>query len=118
MFEVSTEGGLNIRVIAIFAALWFGVFALPVLFKVREVPAKPGRARVGFFGSYRLLWQDLVGLFRVDRNAVYFLGASALFRDGLAAIFSFGAILAHTVYGISTADVLIFGVAANVVSAL
>jgi len=118
LFEVTTDGGLNIRVIAIFAALWFGLFAIPVLFKVPEVPAIPGRARVGFFASYRLLWRDLVDLYRVDRNAVFFLGASALFRDGLAAIFSFGAILAHTVYGISTADVLIFGVAANIVSAI
>ena len=118
LFEVSTDGGLNIRVIAIFAAVWFGLFAIPVLFKVPEVPAFPGASGSGFFASYRLLWRDLADLYRVDRNAVYFLGASALFRDGLAAIFSFGAILAHSVYGISTADVLIFGVAANVVSAI
>lgn len=115
---VTTDGGLNIRIIALFAAAWFAIFAIPVLFKVPEVPANPGRERVGFFASYRLLIRDLRELYRVDRNAVFFLGASALFRDGLAAIFSFGAILAHTVYGISTADVLLFGVAANVVSAI
>ncbi len=115
---VTTDGGLNIRIIALFAAAWFAIFAIPVLFKVPEVPPIPGRARVGFFASYGLLVRDLKELYRVDRNAVFFLGASALFRDGLAAIFSFGAILAHTVYGISTADVLLFGVAANVVSAV
>jgi MFS transporter, UMF1 family len=115
---VSTDEGLNVRLIALLAAVWFAVFALPVLFKVPEVHALPGRERVGFFASYRLLVHDLRDLYRVDRNAVYFLGASALFRDGLAAIFSFGAVLAHTVYGISTGDVLLFGVAANVVSAL
>jgi UMF1 family MFS transporter len=49
---------------------------------------------------------------------VYFLGASALFRDGLAAIFTFGAVLAVTVYGIGEGDVLIFGIAANVVAGL
>ena len=48
---------------------------------------------------------------------MYFLAASALFRDGVAAIFTFGAVLAVTVYGIDAGDVLIFGVAANVVSA-
>ena len=118
LLGVTTDGGLNIRIIALFAAAWFAIFAIPVLFKVPEVPAIPGRARVGFFASYALLVRDLRELYRVDRNAVFFLGASALFRDGLAAIFSFGAILAHTVYGISTADVLLFGVAANVVSAV
>ena len=49
---------------------------------------------------------------------MYFLGASALYRDGLAAVFTFGAVLAVTVYGIGKGDVLIFGVAANVVSAV
>ena len=98
--------------------MWFAVFALPVMFQVPEVPALRNRARVGFLASYRLLFNDLVGLYRTDRNAVFFLLASALFRDGLAAIFSFGAVLANTVYGISAGDVLLFGVAANVVSAI
>jgi UMF1 family MFS transporter len=115
---ISTEGGLNIRLIAIFAAVWFAIFALPVLFQVPEVPATPGRAKVSFFGSYRVLWHDLRALYQTNRNAVYFLGASALYRDGLNAIFAFGAVLANTVYGIATADVLLFGIAANVVSAV
>ena len=57
-------------------------------------------------------------LYRTHPHTVYFLGASALFRDGLAAVFAFGAILAVTVYGIDSADVLIFGVVANVSSAI
>ena len=65
-----------------------------------------------------MLFHDLRELFRTDRHTVYFLGASALFRDGLTAVFTFGAVLAVTVYGINEADVLIFGVAANVVSAV
>jgi UMF1 family MFS transporter len=57
-------------------------------------------------------------LYRADRHTVWFLGASALFRDGLAAVFTFGAVLAVTVYGIGPGDVLVFGVVANVVSAV
>ena len=57
-------------------------------------------------------------LWRRDRNAVRFLIASALYRDGLAAVFSFGAILAVSVYGMAQSTVLVFGVAANVVAAL
>ena len=49
---------------------------------------------------------------------VWFLLASALYRDGLVAIFSFGAVLAVSVYGLSASDVVIFGVAANVVAAV
>lgn len=115
---ISTDGGLNIRMIALVAALWFALFAIPVLLKVPETPGLPKEKRLGFFASYRKLFADLKDLYRTDRHTVYFLGASALFRDGLAAIFTFGAVLAVTVYGINEADVLIFGVAANVASAL
>lgn len=115
---ISTDGGLNIRVIALVAALWFALFAIPVLLKVPETPGLPKEKRLGFLASYRKLFADLKELYRTDRHTVYFLGASALFRDGLAAIFTFGAVLAVTVYGINEADVLIFGVAANVASAV
>jgi UMF1 family MFS transporter len=115
---VSTADGLNIRVVALVAAAWFAVFAIPLLVVVPELPpADPGAARLGVAGSYRKLVHDLRDLDRVSPHTVYFLGASALFRDGLAAVFTFGAVLAVTVYGIDKGDVLIFGVVANVVSA-
>jgi MFS transporter, UMF1 family len=85
---------------------------------VPEIPGAPAARRVGFFASYRVLLRDLREMYRTSPHTVYFLGASALFRDGLAAVFTFGAVLAVTVYGIDSADVLIFGVVANVVSAL
>ena len=117
-FGVTSEGGLNIRALAVFSAVWFAVFALPVLFAVPELPPGPERRRVSFFRSYALLVEDVRSLFRRDRNAVWFLIASALYRDGLVAIFSFGAILAVSVYGMATDTVLIFGIVANVTAAL
>jgi MFS transporter, UMF1 family len=117
-FGVTSEGGLNIRVVALFSALWFAVFAVPVLVAVPELPPGPRARRVSFVGSYRLLVRDVRSLFARDRNAVWFLLASALYRDGLAAVFTFGAILAVSVYGMAQGTVLIFGVVANVVAAL
>ncbi len=117
-FGVTSEAGLNIRMVALFAAAWFAISAIPVLLKVPEMPALPSAKRVGFFASYRVLFRDLGELYRTSPHTVYFLGASALFRDGLAAVFTFGAVLAVTVYDIAADDVLIFGVAANVVSAI
>ncbi|KAA0022868.1 MFS transporter [Antrihabitans cavernicola] len=118
---ITTDGGLNIRMVALLAAVWFAVFAIPVLFVVPELPpvdADPGAADAGFIASYRVLWRDVRELWTADRRTVYFLVASALFRDGLAGVFTFGAVLAVNVYGIASADVLLFGVAANVVAAL
>jgi MFS transporter, UMF1 family len=117
-FGVTAEDGQNIRVVALFAAAWFAVFAIPVLVKVPEITGLPRSKRAGFLASYRVLFRDLATLYRTERHTVYFLGASALFRDGLNAVFTFGAVLAVTVYGINSADVLIFGVAANVISAI
>jgi UMF1 family MFS transporter len=116
---VPTADGLNIRLVALVAAGWFLVFALPMFFAVPEAPPRAERSpRLGVVGSYRALFSDLRDLYRASPHTVYFLGASALFRDGLAAIFTFGAVLAVTVYGIGAGDVLVFGVAANVVSAI
>lgn len=121
LFGLTTDGGLNIRFVALLAAVWFAVSAIPVFLAVPELPptsADPDAAKAGIAESYKVLFRDLRELWAVDRRSVYFLAASALFRDGLAGVFTFGAVLAVSVYGIGTADVLLFGVAANVVAGL
>ncbi|MFI6224605.1 MFS transporter [Nocardia salmonicida] len=121
LLAMPTDQGLNVRLVIVLAAVWFTVFALPVLFAVPEMPrtgADPGAAKVGFLGSYRVLWRDVRELWGQDRHTVYFLLASAVFRDGLAGVFTFGGVLAVTVYGFADADVLLFGIAANVVAGL
>lgn len=121
LLGITTDGGLNVRVVCLVAAVWFAVFAWPVL---RSVPEHRPRGtdgdddEAGFLESYAILWRDLKALGRRDPRTVKFLVASAIFRDGLAGVFTFGAILAVTVYGLAPGDVLIFGVAANVVAAL
>ncbi|MFD4368097.1 MFS transporter [Rhodococcus sp. NPDC058521] len=121
LLGLTTDGGLNIRLVALLGAVWFAVFTVPVLLKVPELPrtgADPGAAKAGVAESYRVLWRDLRELWTTDRRTVYFLIASALFRDGLAGVFTFGAVLAVNVYEIAAADVLLFGVAANIISAI
>ncbi|RJO77724.1 MFS transporter [Nocardia panacis] len=115
------DDGLNIRLVAVLAAVWFAAFALPIFFFVPEIPrtaADPGADTAGYLGSYRVLWRDVRDLWRTDRHTVAFLVSSAIFRDGLVGVFTFGAILAVRVYGIADSDVLLFGVAANIVAAL
>lgn len=117
LFGVTAEGGLKYRVLAVVAAVWFAVWSIPVLVAVPEAPPSDPAARVGFFASYRVLIKQLRTLYAESRNTIWFLLASAIFRDGLAAVFAFGAVLARSVYGLSAGDVIIFGVAANVVAA-
>ncbi len=117
LFGVTADGGLKFRVLAVVAAVWFAVWSIPVLVAVPEIPPTDRSARVGFFASYRVLIRQLRGLYADSRHTVWFLLASAIFRDGLAAVFAFGAVLARSVYGLTAGEVIIFGVAANVVAA-
>jgi len=115
-FGLPTDDGLNIRIVALGCAVWTVIFAIPIFLNVPEAPPAPGRARVGFFASYAVLVRDIARLHRESRPTFWFLLASAVFRDGLAGVFTFGAIIAATVFGFSTEQVILFGVAANLVA--
>lgn len=118
LLHIPTEGGANVRAAMVAAACWLVVFALPLLIVARHLAAEAdGAAPVRVRGAYRRMWTDLRGEWRRDRNFVYYLLVSAVFRDGLAGVFAFGAVLGVGVYGISQADVLIFGVVASTVAA-
>ncbi|WP_204079010.1 MFS transporter [Mycobacterium riyadhense] len=119
LLRVPTNDGLNVRVAMLLAAAWLALLALPLLFVAHRLPgANEVSHSTGILGGYRKLWTDISAEWRRDRNLVYFLIASAIFRDGLAATFAFGAVLGVNVYGLAQADVLMFGVAASVVAAL
>ncbi|MFS0795383.1 MFS transporter [Microbacterium sp. 1P10AE] len=118
LLAVPKDGGLNVRLAILASAVWFGVFAIPVLVRVPEIPAQSRQVRVGFFASYVLLWGTLRSLWRDSRPVLLFLVASAVFRDGLAGVFTFGAIIAAQVFGFSSTEVLYFAVAANVVAGI
>jgi MFS transporter, UMF1 family len=111
-------GGENVRAAMVLAAAWLALFAWPLLASVRTRVAADRRQVVRFFGTYRALWDEVKGEWRRDPNVVYYLLASAVFRDGLTGVFAFGAVLGVSVYGVSQADVLVFGVCACIVAAI
>jgi UMF1 family MFS transporter len=113
---VSHDNGLNIRIIAVISAAWTLVFSLPILFTVPEIEASSRRVKVGFLQSYVVLVRDVATLWKESRNTVLFLISSALFRDGLVGVFTFGGILAQGTFGFSSGQVIIFAIAANVVA--
>src|SRR6476661_3277181 len=116
-FGATTADSLNIRLVAVFSALWFSVFALPVLFAVPELPRAEDRARLGFFASYGLLVRRIKAIYRTSPHTIYFLLASAIFRDGLAAVFTFGGIIAAGTFGFELSKGIFFAIFGNVVAA-
>lgn len=120
LFGVSAANGMNVRVTMIAAALWFAVFSLPVILH----PPKPARIdtsadkKESLVDSYRLLWQTVTSLYRQAPHTLFFLIASAVFRDGMAGVFTYGAIIAKTVFDFEASQIMIFAIAANIVAGL
>ena len=118
LLAIAAADGENVRAAMVLAAVWLAVFAWPLLASIRTPASIERRPAVGFFGAYRALWREVKGEWRRDPNVVYYLLASAVFRDGLTGVFAFGAVLGVSVYGVSQADVLVFGVCACIVAAI
>jgi len=119
LLHLSTHDGLNVRTAMLATAAWLAVLGLPLLFIAHRLPHSGEVSRpTSIRGGYRKLWTEVKAEWQRDRNLVYFLAASALFRDALAGLFAFGTVVGVNVFGVSQANVLIFGVAASVLAAV
>ncbi len=118
LLGIPAEDGWPVRSAMLLTAAWFTLFALPLLLGRHEEAPAEVVPQVGLVGAYRKLWVELTDQWRRDHNIVYYLVASAIFRDGLTGVFTFGAVLGVAVYGVSPADVLLFGACACVVAAI
>lgn len=116
--EIAVDQGMSIRIVFIFAAVWTAVFTLPLVFRVPEIPAKSGFKKESIAQSYRSLWKQLMTLRRQAPETFKFLVSSAIYRDGLAGVFTFGAILGTLAFGFTTKEVMMFGIAANIVAGI
>ncbi len=117
VFGLGSDNGIDIRAIALMSGVWTLIFAIPILLFVPEAPGAEA-PRVGFFRSYQVLIRDIRTLRRTTPTTFWFLLASAIFRDGLAGVFTFGGILAAVTFGFSASEVLIFGIVANLTAGL
>jgi UMF1 family MFS transporter len=97
------------------SALWYLVFAAPLLLFTPDVPARPAA------GAVRAGLADLAATFRIaraNRSFFAFLGASMLYRDALAALFTFGGIYAAGVLGWGMFELGVFGIVAATIGAV
>ncbi|MGO3042043.1 MFS transporter [Ancrocorticia populi] len=116
-FGVTSEDGTNIRVSMVISAAWFLLSALPLMIKGKDREPS-GSQTHGIIEAYRQVFRSIAQFWRTDRSVVWFLISSAIYRDGLAGVFSFGGVLAAAAFGFEADEVLIFGIAANVVAGI
>jgi len=117
-FGVSTEGAQNIRILFMFSAIWMLVFTIPLALFVPEVSAKNQIGKESLIQSYKSLFAQLAKLRKTSPDALKFLIASAVYRDGLAGVFTYGAILGSVAFGFTTTQVIFYGIAANIVAGI
>ena len=114
-FGIPLDDSLNIRSIFAFAAIWTLVFSIPLLLFVPEIEKQPV-AKESILSSYKKVWGQLVTLRQQAPETLKFLISSAVYRDGLAGIFTFGAVLGTLAFGFDQTSIIFYGIAANIVS--
>lgn len=97
-------------------ALWWVVFALPLLLLVRE---RPGGAPIGTAIRRGLadLWRTLKSM-PGQGNLVRFLVGSAVYREGFNLLFAFGGIYAAGTLGLDFGQLVLFAIGLNVTSGI
>ncbi|MFJ4046027.1 MFS transporter [Microbacterium sp. NPDC089987] len=116
LFLVGQDNALSFKLVAVICAVWTIVFSIPMFRNVPESPSYDTAEKVGFLRSYVVLAHSIAGLYRTNRPTFWFMLAAAVYRDGLAGVFAFGAVLAAQGFGFSFLEVIIFGLAANLVA--
>jgi len=104
------------QLIALGSTIWTVIFVIPIFVNVPEPPKLTAAEKVGFFRSYLELGRSILRLWKDSRPTFWFLLASAVYRDGLSAVFVFGSVVASIVFGFTFTDLVIFGIALNLVA--
>jgi UMF1 family MFS transporter len=117
-FGIGTEESVNIRAVFLFSAAWTLVFSIPLMLRVPEIEKNPNARKESILQSYASIWSQLKSLRAQAPETLKFLISSAIYRDGLAGVFTFGAVLGSLAFGFSQTQIIIFGIAANIVSGI
>ena len=118
LFGIGKENAINIRMIFLFAAAWILIFTIPMLIWVPEIAKKAGTKKETILESYAGLWNQLKTLRQQAPETFKFLISSAVYRDGLAGVFTFGAVLGTLAFGFNTQSIIFYGIGANIVAAI
>ena len=118
VFGVPATDGLEVRTVFLFCAIWTLVFSIPLLLRVPEIEKRSGAKKESILQSYGAIWGQLKSLYKQAPETLKFLISSAVYRDGLAGVFSFGAVLGSLAFGFSQTEIIIFGMAANIVAGI
>ncbi len=110
-FGLSRDAAEHVRVVGPFTAVWWVIFALPVLIALQEAGPRmaPGEALRRGLADLR----GTAAFLRTRPDIAWFLLANMIYTDGLTTLFAFGAIYAAGTFGMALDEVIVFGIALN-----
>lgn len=120
LIPLPRDGAYHIRASNLFAAGWYLLFAIPLFLVTPDAPAT-GAARLGPVQAAREGVRQLADSLRharKHRDILRFLVARTIYNEALSTTFVFGGIYAAGTFGMTTAEVLTFGIAMNVSAGL
>jgi UMF1 family MFS transporter len=118
LFGIGKENAIHIRTIFLFASAWILIFTIPLLIWVPEIAKKSGAKKESILASYRGVFQQLKTLREQAPETFKFLISSAVYRDGLSGVFTFGAVLGTLAFGFDTTSIIFYGIGANIIAAI
>jgi MFS transporter, UMF1 family len=107
----------HVRATAIFTALWYALFAVPIFLWTPDRPSSGRSLSIAVKEGLASLWQTLRQLPRHPATAL-FLFAQMIYMDGLNTLFAFGGIYAATAFGMPLEEVLMFGIGLNLIGGI
>ena len=107
----------HVRIAGPLVALWFAVFTWPLFLWTPDRAASGLSVQTSVRQGLKALRATLQGL-SAQRNLVRFLAAHMLYADALVGIFTFGGIYAAGTFGMTLAQVTLFGIVLNVAAGL
>lgn len=116
LFGITGDDAWNLRAIPLFVAAWIIVFTLPIMRHLPPSPHDPNAPAWNPLSGYRSIITRIVRARRDEPVMLHFLIASAIYRDGLGAVFSLAGVIAAAAYGFSTTMIILFGIAANLIA--
>lgn len=118
LFGIGKENAIHIRTIFVFASVWILVFTIPLLLWVPEIEKKANARKESILASYKGVFQQLKTLRKQAPETFKFLISSAVYRDGLSGVFTFGAVLGTLAFGFDTTSIIFYGIGANIIAAI
>lgn len=109
---------LSVRVVMVISMVWVVVFSIPLMLNVAESKPSAKSEKESILATYRNLFKSLMKMRGENPNLLKFLIASAVYRDGLNGVFTYGAVLGGIAFGLELTEIIIFGIAANLVAGI